>query len=55
MFSSEPVVSVSKATIIQEDKPILTGVDFSMEKGEFVFLIGRTGGGKSSLLKTIYA
>ncbi|MDH5382310.1 MAG: ATP-binding cassette domain-containing protein [Cyclobacteriaceae bacterium] len=41
--------------MIQEDKPILTGVDFSMEKGEFVFLIGRTGGGKSSLLKTIYA
>ncbi|MDH5399587.1 MAG: ATP-binding cassette domain-containing protein [Cyclobacteriaceae bacterium] len=54
-FSSQHVIEVQKATIYQEDKPVLSNVNFDVEKGEFVFLIGRTGGGKSSLLKTLYA
>ena len=36
-------------------KVVLSGVNFSMVKGEFVYLIGRTGAGKSSILKLIYA
>ena len=55
MFSSDPVVTINDATIFQEDKAVLSNVSFSIEKGEFIFLIGRTGGGKSSLLKTLYA
>lgn len=54
-FSSDPVVRVKDASIFQEDRTVLTDVNFEIEKGEFVFLIGRTGGGKTSLLKTLYA
>lgn len=53
-FSSEPVVMVKDASIYQDGKTVLTQVNFSIEKGEFLFLIGRTGGGKTSLLKTLY-
>lgn len=55
MFSSDPVVSVKEASILQDDSTVLTNVNFNVEKGEFVFLVGRTGSGKSSLLKTLYA
>ena len=55
MFSSDPVVSVKDATIFQEERAVLSNVSFEIEKGEFVYIVGRTGGGKSSLLKTLYA
>jgi cell division transport system ATP-binding protein len=55
MFSSEPVVSVKDATIFQDYNTVLENINFEIEKGEFAFLIGRTGSGKSSLLKTLYA
>ena len=55
MFSSDPVVSVREASILQDHNTVLTNVNFNIEKGEFVFLVGRTGSGKSSLLKTLYA
>lgn len=56
-MSADPdkVVSASEVSIFQSGQTILDNISFSIEKGEFVFLIGRTGGGKSSLLKTIYA
>lgn len=54
-FSQEPVVSISEASIFQEDHTVLSEIDFTIDKGEFVYLIGRTGSGKSSLLKTLYA
>ena len=54
-FSSEPIVELSEACIMQEGKTILNEVSFSIEKGEFVYLIGKTGAGKSSLMKTLYA
>jgi cell division transport system ATP-binding protein len=55
MFNSNPVVSIENAFIYQKDRIVLNDVNFSINKGEFVFLIGRTGSGKSSLLKTLYA
>lgn len=54
-FSTKPVLEVMQATIFQGDTPVLSDVNFSVEQHEFVFLIGRTGSGKSSLLKTLYA
>lgn len=54
-FSEEPIVRVADASIFQEDHTVLSAIDFTIDKGEFVYIIGRTGSGKSSLLKTLYA
>lgn len=55
MESGNPVVSVEDVTILQNEYPILHSVNFKISRGEFVFLVGRTGSGKSSLLKMLYA
>lgn len=55
MFSTDPVVRVKDACIFQDQNTVLGDINFEIEKGEFVFLVGRTGSGKSSLLKTLYA
>jgi cell division transport system ATP-binding protein len=49
-----PVILIENADIYQEKNLILSGVSFSLEKGEFVYLVGKTGSGKSSFLKTLY-
>lgn len=54
-FSDKPVVDVRNACIFQEHQVVLEDVHFSVAKGEFVYLVGRTGSGKSSLLRTLYA
>jgi len=54
-FTSDPIVRVRNASIFQSNQSILNNVNFDIEKGELVFLVGRTGSGKSSLLKTLYA
>ncbi len=51
---SETVVSIRNANIYQGDNLILQNVNFTVNKGEFVYLVGKTGTGKSSLLKTLY-
>ena len=48
------IVSFSDAKINQRGKTILKNVSIDVPEGSFVFLIGRTGSGKSSLIKTIY-
>jgi cell division transport system ATP-binding protein len=55
MFSTDPVVSIKEASIFQDHNTILGDISFDIQKGEFVYLVGRTGSGKSSLLKTLYA
>jgi len=54
-FSSNPIVTVTDASIFQENETILSNINFSINKSEFVYLVGQTGSGKSSLLKTLYA
>jgi cell division transport system ATP-binding protein len=55
MFSNDPVVNVQDASVFQDNVAVLSDLNFQIEKGEFVYLVGRTGSGKSSLLKTLYA
>jgi len=55
MFSTDPVVCIKEASIFQDHNTILSDISFDIQKGEFVYLVGRTGSGKSSLLKTLYA
>ena len=49
------IIQVKKATIFQGGQTVLDHVDFNILQDEFVYLIGKTGSGKSSLLKTLYA
>ncbi|MEO8173442.1 MAG: ATP-binding cassette domain-containing protein [Sediminibacterium sp.] len=51
---SDTVVSIKNANIYQGGNMILREVNFTVDKGEFVYLVGKTGTGKSSLLKTLY-
>lgn len=49
------LIDYKKAKICQQGgEPVLDGVDFHVDEGEFVYLIGRVGSGKSTLLKTLY-
>ncbi len=54
-FSENAIIKVDDATIFQGQDAVLQNVTFGIDRDEFVFLIGRTGSGKSSLLKTLYA
>lgn len=49
------VLKFENASIFQDDHLVLSDVNFTLAKGEFVYLIGRVGSGKSSLIKTINA
>ena len=50
----EIVVQLENVNIYQSGNLILQDVNFEVQKGEFVYLVGKTGTGKSSLLKTLY-
>tara|TARA_B110000977_G_scaffold191089_1_gene262743 strand:- start:378 stop:1055 length:678 start_codon:yes stop_codon:yes gene_type:complete len=52
---SAPILSLKEAKIFQKDHLVLNNVNFELFAGGFTYLIGKTGSGKSSLLKTIYA
>lgn len=51
----ENIISLENANIYQKELLVLKNVDFNISKGDFVYLTGKTGSGKSSLLKTLYA
>tara|TARA_B100000530_G_scaffold322524_1_gene257579 strand:- start:391 stop:1062 length:672 start_codon:yes stop_codon:yes gene_type:complete len=48
------MVSLDSVTIKQNNKTVFENLNFKINSGEFVFLIGKTGSGKSSLIKTLY-
>ena len=49
------VISIKSGAVFQHDRLILKDINLEINEGEFVYLIGRSGSGKSSLLKTLYA
>ena len=49
-----PIIELINASIFQNNKSVLENVNIEVAKGDFVFLIGRTGSGKSSLIKILY-
>src|SRR5688572_13641318 len=53
-MTEESIISLENASIFQKKNLILNNVNLQVAKGEFVYLIGKTGSGKSSLLKTLY-
>lgn len=53
--TDEPFGSRSEKKLLQQGELILSDLNFDINAGEFVYLIGRVGSGKSSLLKTLYA
>ena len=54
-MSLDTIISFQDVPVFQKESLILSDVTFNLEKGEFLYIIGKTGTGKSSLLKTIYA
>lgn len=51
---SQAVLELTNTSIFQKENLILENVSVRIEKGEFVYLIGKTGAGKSSFMKTLY-
>ena len=50
----QSVLSLNNASIFQRENLILSDINITIDKGEFVYLIGKTGTGKSSFMKTLY-
>ncbi len=54
-MSNNSIIDLENVSVYQNQVLILTNVNLTVNRGEFVYLIGRTGSGKTSLLKTLYA
>ena len=48
------LIEYKNVNVYQQDKQVLENVDFHVDEGEFIYIIGKVGSGKSSLLKTLY-
>lgn len=53
-METKNVIEVNQSSIYQRNHLVLSDVNFTLAEGEFVYLIGKTGSGKSSLLKVLY-
>ena len=51
---SNPILKLKDASIFQGESLVLSNVNVEINKGDFVYLIGKTGTGKSSFMKTLY-
>lgn len=51
---AEPLIRYKNVEVHQQDLCVLNEVNLELQKGEFVYLIGKVGSGKTSLLKTLY-
>ena len=51
---AEPLIRYKDVEVHQQDLCVLNEVNLELQKGEFVYLIGKVGSGKTSLLKTLY-
>jgi cell division transport system ATP-binding protein len=55
IMSLDSSIRLDNVSIFQEHNLVLSNITFNIDKGEFVYLLGKTGSGKSSLLKTLYS
>lgn len=55
MIRKTNIIEIENATIFHHYKTILNNVSLKLNKGDFIYIIGKTGSGKSSLLKTLYS
>jgi len=55
MIEKTNIIEIENATIFHHYKTILNNVSLRLNKGDFIYIIGKTGSGKSSLLKTLYS
>ena len=51
----ETIINLQNISVLQKNKLVLANVNFSVNTGDFIYMIGKTGSGKSSLLKILYA
>lgn len=54
-MSLDTIIKLDKVAVYQNNNMVLGNVSLNIDKGEFVYLVGKTGSGKSSLLKVLYA
>lgn len=54
-MSLDAIIELDNVTVFQQENLVLSDVNFKVNKGEFIYLIGKVGSGKTSLLKTLYA
>lgn len=54
-MNTSTIVSLQNASVFQKETKVLSDVTFDVSSNEFIYVIGKTGSGKSSLLKTMYA
>lgn len=52
---SKSILNIEEVSIFQQDEIIFENININIDKGDFIYLIGKTGSGKSSLIKTLYA
>ncbi len=53
-MSTSPIIELNNVRIFQRENLVLNNVDLTVRPGEFIYLVGRTGSGKSSLMRTLY-
>ena len=51
---SNPIVSLQNVSAFHKKNPVLKGVNFLVNKGDFVYIIGKTGSGKSSIIQAVF-